>query len=74
MEQAMYQADHRLPINLVMAGDTHSNEPDVAVVYATIASRGYQGLRSLQPIYSLGHVPMDGPAFQDGLNFIFNAH
>jgi len=74
MEQAMYQADHRLPVNLVMAGDMTGNEQNVAVVYATISSRGYQSLRSTQPVYGLGHVPMDGPAFNDALNFIFNGH
>jgi hypothetical protein len=71
MEQAMYDADHRLPVNLVMAGDTFSNEPDVLVVYNTIAARHYQGLRTIQPTYSLGHVQMDGPAFADALSFIF---
>jgi predicted alpha/beta superfamily hydrolase len=74
MEQAMYQSSHRLPVNLVMAGDTQSNESNVAAVYATIASRNYEGLRAVQPVYSLGHVPMDGPAFRDALGFIFNIH
>jgi predicted alpha/beta superfamily hydrolase len=74
MEQAMYQASKKLPVNLVMADDTQSNETNVAAVYATIASRNYEGLRSAQPVYSLGHVPMDGPAFRDALGFIFNIH
>jgi predicted alpha/beta superfamily hydrolase len=74
MEQAMYQSSHRLPVNLVMAGETQSNESNVAAVYATIASRNYDGLRAVQPVYSLGHVPMDGPAFRDALGFIFNIH
>jgi predicted alpha/beta superfamily hydrolase len=74
MEQAMYRADHRLPVNLVMAGDSLSNETKVAAVYATISGRHYEGLRSIQPTYSLGHVPMDGPAFKDALDFIFAAH
>jgi hypothetical protein len=26
----------------------------------------------IQPIYSLGHVEMDGPAFSDALTFIFD--
>jgi predicted alpha/beta superfamily hydrolase len=71
MEQAMYQADHRLPVDLVMAGDTLSNESNVAAVYTVIAGRQYEGLRSMQPVYGLGHVPMDGPAFRDALAFIF---
>jgi predicted alpha/beta superfamily hydrolase len=74
MEQAMYDADHRLPVNLVMAGDASSNEPNVAAVFATLSKRNYIGLRAIQPIYNLGHVPMDGPAFKDALDFIFAAH
>jgi hypothetical protein len=73
MEQAMYDADHPLPVSLVMAGDASSNEPEVATVFATISQRNYVGLRSIQPIYNLGHVPMDGPAFRDAVDFIFAA-
>jgi hypothetical protein len=71
MEQAMYDADHSLPINLVMAGDSLSNEGAVAPVYDEIAARHYQNLRSIQPVYRVGHIPMDGPAFADALSFIF---
>jgi len=74
MEQAMYDADHRLPVNLVMAGDNLSNEAHVAAAYAAISSRHYEGLRASQPVYSLGHVSMDGPAFKDAIDFIFNVH
>jgi hypothetical protein len=74
MEQAMYDADHQLPVNLVMAGDALGNEPEVAAAFATISKRNYVGLRSIQPIYNLGHVPMDGPAFKDAIDFIFPAH
>lgn len=73
MEQAMYDADHRLPVSLVMAGSASNNEPYVAAVFAAISRRNYVGLRSIQPIYDLGHVPMDGPAFKDALDFIFAA-
>lgn len=73
MEQAMYDANRRLPVNLVMAGDTLSNESQVAYAYAQLVGRNFEGLRSTQPIYSLGHVPMDGPAFQDALTFIFSS-
>jgi Putative esterase len=74
MEQAMFDADHRLPVSLVMAGDSLGNEPEVAAVFATLSRRNYIDLRSIQPTYNLGHVPMDGPAFSDALNFIFTAH
>lgn len=71
MEQAMYDADHRLPIKLVMAGDDLANGPQVAALYAAISGRGYVGLRSVHLTYRLGHVPMDGPAFAAALNFIY---
>jgi len=72
MEQAMYNADHRLPINLVMAGDTTFNGGSVSIVYDVIAGRGYQDLRSIHLSYGLGHIAMDGPAFSDALNFIYS--
>ena len=71
MEQAMYDADHRLPVKLVMAGDDLANGPQVGALYATISGRGYVGLRSVHLSYRLGHVPMDGPAFAAALNFIY---
>jgi len=71
MEQAMYDASPRLPINLVMAGDALSNDPEVSAAYNVIANRHYQDLRSTHSTYRLGHVPMDGPAFGDALKFIF---
>jgi len=74
MEQAMYQASHQLPINLVMAGDIYSNQIMVAAAYATIATRNYQFLRSTQSVYGLGHVGMDGQAFKDALVFIFGTN
>ena len=74
MEQAMYAADPRLPVNLVMAGDFYSNQAYVAAVYATIMNRHYASLRSIQPVYTLGHLPMDGPAFKEALDFVFAAH
>ena len=74
MEQAMYNADHRLPINLVMAGDTTFNGGSVSIVYDVIAGRHYQDLRSIHLSYSLGHNAMDGPAFSDALNFIYSGH
>jgi enterochelin esterase-like enzyme len=72
MEQAMYDADHRLPITLVMAGDSGFNGGSVAIVYDVISARGYQDLRSVHLSYSLGHNAMDGPAFQDALKFIYS--
>jgi len=71
MEQAMYAADHRLPVNLVMAGDDLSNGPAVSAVYDTISQRGYQDLRSIHLTYRLGHVPMDGPSFTAAMGFVF---
>lgn len=73
MEQTMHDANPSLPNHLVMAGDTTFNEPNVAAVYGVIAGRQFQNLRSIQPVYSYGRVPMDGPAFSDALRFIFAA-
>ena len=72
MELAMYESDPVLPINLVIAGDSLGNEANALVVYDTITRQHFQNLHSTQPIYALGHVPMDGPAFSDALSFIFN--
>lgn len=74
MEQAMYNATRRLPINLVVAQDSSSLQQGSSLAYDAIVSRGYQDLRSIRlTSYNLGHVPMDGPAFSDALNFIFSA-
>jgi len=70
MEQQMYDADHRLPVSLVMAGDATSNGAYVADVYDSLATHGYQGLRIVHNSYSVGHVPMDRPSFADALPFI----
>lgn len=74
MEQAMYQTSRSLPINLIMAGDTYGNQRYVSDVYALITSRNYPSLRSVQPVYNLGHGAMDGPSFKEALEFIFGPH
>ncbi len=71
IEAAMYNANHRLPIDLVMAGDTFGNGSHVSILYDTIASQHFQDLHLLHTTYSLGHVPMDSPAFNDAMTFIF---
>jgi enterochelin esterase-like enzyme len=71
MELAMYNASRNLPVNLVMAGGIYSNGPHVAFLYNTIAAQGFQNLRLIQTSYALAHVPMDAPAFNDAMTFIF---
>jgi predicted alpha/beta superfamily hydrolase len=71
METAMFNANRSLPIDLVMAGDTTGNGPHVSFLYNTIAGQQFQNLHLLHTSYTLGHVPMDGPAFSDALTFIF---
>lgn len=71
LELAMYEASRELPIHLVMAGDTTSNQRYVQAVYNVIASQQFRSLKLIQPTYSMGHVQMDGPAFADALAFIF---
>jgi enterochelin esterase-like enzyme len=70
MEQAMYAADHRLPVTLVIAQDREGSGP--AFMYDEIVSHGYENLRSTRlSSYNVGHVQMDGPAFSDALKFVF---
>ena len=70
-ELAMRNANPTLPIDLVMAGDTTGNGARVTDLYNTIAGQQFQGLHALHTSYTLGHVPMDGPAFSDAMTFIF---
>lgn len=67
MEQALFAADPVLPVTLVMAGDTTSNGPQVRAVHDQLAARHYAQLQLYLRQYSLGHTPMDGPAFTDAL-------
>lgn len=73
LEDALFDATRRLPIKLVMAQDapiTKLSWP--ALAYDSIVSRNYLDLQStFYGGYNLGHVPMDGPAFRDTLNFIY---
>jgi enterochelin esterase-like enzyme len=71
MEAAMRNANQSLPIDLFMAGDTTGNGPHVSFLYNTIASQQFQNLHLIHTTYTLGHVPMDGPAFGDAMTFIF---
>ena len=71
METAMRNASQSLPIDLFMAGDTTGNGALVTYVYNTVVSQQFQDLHLQHTTYSLGHVPMDGPAFSDAMTFIF---
>lgn len=70
MEQRLREADPQLPVSLVLAGDTTSNGPRVRRLHDFIATRGYGRLRLAHLEYTLGHVPMDGPAFIDAMRFV----
>lgn len=70
MEQQMHDADPQLPVSLVLAGDTTGNGPRVRRLHQFMATRGYGRLRLAHFEYTLGHVPMDGPAFIDALRFV----
>jgi hypothetical protein len=72
MEQQMYATSHALPVTLAMSGDSMGNLPNVAPLCSTIGGHGYTGLKLELLSYSLGHVPMDVPAFGDSLNYVFN--
>lgn len=71
LEQALHAADPALPVKLVMAGDTLANAPQVRAVHDQLAARHYTQLRLNYLQYSLGHTPMDGPAFADALSLVF---
>jgi hypothetical protein len=73
MEQQMYEASRQLPVNLVLAGDLNGNGPRVTKLFGFLSTRGYEQLRIVNPTYTLGHVPMDGPAFADALSFVLAA-
>ena len=70
MEQAMVAANPRLPLKLVMAGDATANERHVQPVYARLMARNIPDLKLLHLAYNLGHVGMDGPSFNDALDFV----
>lgn len=70
LEQGLHDAHVPLPVNLMLAGDTTSNGGLVASLYTYLSARGYAQLRIANTSYTLGHVPMDGPAFTDALAFI----
>mgnify|MGYP003334326001 FL=1 len=71
MEQAMEAANSHLPVKLVMAGDTTANERNVQPVYARLLARNIPDLKMLHLAYNLGHVGMDGPSFNDALDFVW---
>src|SRR6185369_2103121 len=68
MEQQMYDTGRQLPVNLVLAGDFFGNGTLVKNLSDFLSARGYERLRIKNSTFSLGHVPMDGPAFADALN------
>jgi predicted alpha/beta superfamily hydrolase len=71
MEQQMHDRDRKLPVAVVLAGDTQGNAVPANNLYQFLAARGYEGLRLRYFQYGLGHVPMDGPSFADALEFIY---
>lgn len=73
LEDALFNATHRLPIRLVMAQDAPiNNQSWPGLAYDRIVSRNYLDLQStFNGGYNLGHVPMDGPAFRDALDFVY---
>lgn len=70
LQLGIYAADGEYRL---MAGDTLGNAPLVSALHGYLAGRGYTGLRMTLRSYALGHLAMDGPAFQDALPFIFDS-
>ena len=71
MEAELFARDRNLQATLVMAGDGRGNAALVAPLYEHLAGRGYPNLRHAHFTYNLGHLPMDGVAFTEALQFIF---
>lgn len=71
LEQAMVASNPNLPVRLVLAGDATANERNVQPVYARLLTRNIPDLKLLHLAYSLGHVGMDGPSFNDALDFVW---
>jgi hypothetical protein len=71
MEQQLFDRGIPVPLTLHLSGDVTSNLKFVLPLCQRIASRHYPGLRQQMLDYGLGHVPMDVPAFGDGLNYVF---
>ena len=71
LEAQMRARSTDLPVALAMSGDAPGNYDRVKRVHDDIAARGYGKLRVQVRQYSLGHIPMDGPAFRDALDFIY---
>lgn len=70
LEQAMVDANPRLPVKLVLAGDATANERNVQPVYARLMARNLAEFKLRHLAYLLGHVGMDGPSFNDALDFV----
>lgn len=60
-----------LPVTIAMSGDSTGNYARDKLIYDDVVARNYGKLRIQLRQYSLGHVPMDGPAFKDALDFIY---
>ena len=74
MEEQMFANSAQLPVTLVMSADLGGNFANVLPFCSQIRKRAYTGLKLEMLEYSLGHVPMDVPAFGDSLNFIFDTN
>lgn len=71
MLDGLYARNPVLPVKMAMnGGGAGGNLQAVTAVYQRLSLRGFQGLDVKLGMYSLGHVPMDGPSFSDSLPFV----
>lgn len=71
LEQQMSANGPLLSVTLAMSADTAGNIRTALPLCIQLRKRAYVGLNLSMEIYSLGHVPMDVPAFTDSLNAVF---
>lgn len=69
--QAMRDRGRQLPVSLFPGGSFGGNAVPGTTLRDFLAQRGYEGLRLRNVNDTLGHVPMDGPSFAEGLEFLY---
>ena len=76
LEQTMFSSlgGREIPATLILAHGTGAgtNEVPVRSLYQLMESRKYKGLQLIETAFPLGHVQMDGPAFEDAVQRLLN--
>jgi len=70
MEEAHYQKNKHLPINILLSATWQGNAEDAQVYEQRFRARHYEGLTIINKTYPLTHEEMSSPTFIDYLDFI----